>query len=137
MTISKKAAVIGIVAGLLAFFLGPVIWEDTGAYQVTSGQMTLFIILAATTAITFGVGAAFLFTSWPAFKKLQNKTLALWVYISIAWLLVSWWPHENLHRVIGEEIHGLLGIEYGFHVTSYIAGIIVAVGIPKLLKNKS
>ncbi len=34
--------------------------------------------------------------------------------------------HDNLHKVNGMNIQGLLYIEYAFHVTIIIAGVILA-----------
>jgi hypothetical protein len=35
--------------------------------------------------------------------------------------MVSWWPHDNLHISNGNDLRGLLFIEYGFHFTLMIA----------------
>ena len=39
---------------------------------------------------------------------------------------MNWWPHDNFHRANGFNLPGLIRIEYGFHVTLYLAGIVVA-----------
>ena len=48
------------------------------------------------------------------------------MYLSIGWLLISWWPHDNVYSHNGEDMQGLLYIEYGFHVTLMAAGLILA-----------
>ncbi len=49
------------------------------------------------------------------------------VYLAIGWLLVSWWPHNHLHQTINPaDLNALLGIEYGFHVLLYVAGLVLA-----------
>ncbi|HEV8224498.1 MAG TPA: hypothetical protein VGP74_04510, partial [Rubrobacteraceae bacterium] len=50
------------------------------------------------------------------------------------WFLVSWWPHDNLHIHNGEDLQGLLYIEYGFHVTLMLAGIVLAYSLLTMLK---
>ena len=50
-------------------------------------------------------------------------------YLAIGWLLVSWWPHDNMHIHNGNDLQGLLYIEYGFHVTLMIAGLVLAYSL--------
>ncbi len=57
------------------------------------------------------------------------------MYLAIGWLLVSWWPHDNLHIHVGNDMQGLLYIEYGFHVTLMICGLIVAYGFLAFLRE--
>jgi hypothetical protein len=40
--------------------------------------------------------------------------------------MANWWPHDSLHLHNGLALNGLLGIEYGFHVTLMLAGVILA-----------
>ena len=49
------------------------------------------------------------------------------VFFSAAWGLVSWWPHDNMHRVMMMgDYWGLIRLEYGFHLTLIIAGVLIA-----------
>jgi hypothetical protein len=48
------------------------------------------------------------------------------MYLGTAWFLSNRWIHDNLHMVVGRRPNGLLGIEYGFHVTLIIAGAALA-----------
>jgi hypothetical protein len=48
-------------------------------------------------------------------------------FVAIGWLLVNWLPHDSLHNHIGPSLDKLLAVEYGFHVTLMIAGMIVAL----------
>ncbi len=67
-----------------------------------------------------------------------NSKLMVWaMYLSIGWLLVSWWPHSHLHQVVGENLQGLLYIEYGFHVTTIIGAVVLAYGFVSLLRQQS
>ena len=56
----------------------------------------------------------------------QGRGLALLTYLSIGWLLVNWWPHDNLQRVVGNDFPRLIWIEYGFHMTLIPAGACAA-----------
>jgi hypothetical protein len=57
--------------------------------------------------------------------RLGQGRLAWATYLAIAWTLVSWWPHSNMHRVNGENLGGLLMIDYTFHVTLMLASLII------------
>jgi hypothetical protein len=49
------------------------------------------------------------------------------VLLSAAWLLISWWPHDNLHRtMMMGDYWQLIRIEWAFHFTLIVAGVIVA-----------
>ena len=47
-------------------------------------------------------------------------------HLGIAWSLVNWWAHDGFHRVTGLNYEGLIRIEYGFHVTLIVGGILAA-----------
>ena len=70
------------------------------------------------TCLTFGLGVAFLLFGLPVVLRVSaDWKLRAWLaYLSIGWLLVSWWPHGHLHQHNGHDVQGLLYIEYGFHV---------------------
>jgi hypothetical protein len=51
------------------------------------------------------------------------------LYLGIGWLMVSWWPHDNLQ--------GLLFIEYGFHFTLMIAALVLAYCFLSLIRQRS
>jgi hypothetical protein len=60
--------------------------------------------------------------------------LAAAAYLSVASLLVNWWPHDNLHRVVGFDWSRLVLVEYGFHLPLLIAGALLAwffVSLPR------
>ena len=129
---------ITLVFAIPAFFLGKVIWSDNPTMPMpTSGQLPFFIFLSIVESLTFGLGVSFAIFGYSLVKKVSQK-LKLKVtlsYISIIWLLVSWWPHDNLHRVNGMNMQGLLYIEYGFHLTLIIASLILAYTFISILKG--
>ena len=55
--------------------------------------------------LLFGLGISFIILGWPLVKRLNNTKSAVILYISISWLLISWWPHDNFHLSVGEGIH--------------------------------
>ena len=59
------------------------------------------------------------------------------MYLSIAYLMVSWWPHINMHVHNGpENLQGLIFIDYLFHLPSMIAALVLAYCFFSLLREK-
>jgi hypothetical protein len=70
---------------------------------------------------------AFLAFGRPLLNRMgRSAPLTAAAYLSVAWLLVNWWPHDNLHRVVGLDWSRLLLIEYSFHLPLLAAGAVLA-----------
>ena len=135
-----KVTVVTVIVGVAAMALGPILWPIAeGGTQPTAGQLFFFIVLEAIQSLAFGLGVSFLVFGLPTVRRVSpNSQLMAWaMYLSIGWLLVSWWPHSHLHQVVGENLQGLLYIEYGFHVTVIIGAIVLAYGFLSLLREQS
>ena len=132
MSTKTKFVSVVVVFGLISFALSRVIWPDVmepGMMGPSSGQLPFFIFISVFESVAFGVGVAFLFFGWPMVRRTlpDQYTGAVLTFLSIAWMLISWWPHDNMHRVNGtNDLAGLLRIEYIFHFTLIIAAFIVA-----------
>lgn len=118
-----------LLVGIPAFLLSRVIWPDLpGAPAPTSFQFPFFIFLSAVQSLLFGFAFGFLIFVLPKIKmgeplrQTRNKA----VLVSIFWLFVQWWPHDNFHRWNGDNLQGLLYIDYAFHLTIIIASLIIA-----------
>jgi hypothetical protein len=127
----SRAVLIGVgaIVGLVAFALTRVIWPDpVGASEPPANLLPGFMVLAALESLLFGLGVVFLLAGFGPVRRSGRRPVLSWAaYVGIAWMLLSWWPHDNLHRVLGHDNwSGLLGIEYGFHVTLIVASIVVA-----------
>lgn len=127
----NKNLVLGliVVVSLLTIPLGQMIWPPASmGMEPTQTQILLFMGVSLFEALSFGAGLMFVLSGWNYVKSASSKrkTLTKAAYVSIAWSLLSWWPHDRLHAHIGNDINKLLGLEYGFHVTLIIAAIIVA-----------
>lgn len=105
--------------GPLGAFWGP---EPTpGLEGPTMGALLLYAILEA---IAFGAGIA-----WLAFGR-RIAPLPTSAHLAVGWMLVSWYPHGALHQSIAHTNYaGLVGIEYGFHLTMILAAVVVARGL--------
>jgi len=129
MNTITKISLLTLIVSLAALVLAPILWPPApGTPAPTGVQLPLFIGLAILSALTFGAGVSFLVFGLPLVRgaSAAANLPAFPVYLAIGWSLVSWWPHNNLHIANGDNLSGLLAIEYAFHVSLYVTGFIVA-----------
>ena len=137
-----KVVAVTLIAAVAAMVVGPILWptSDPPLFpEPTTTQLPFFILLQVVTSLTFGLGVSFLLFGWPVVRRVSdNWKLRAWLmYLSIGWLLVSWWPHGHLHQHNGDDVQGLLYIEYGFHAAPMLAGLIVAYCFMSLMRERS
>src|ERR1041385_7533423 len=98
-----KAILITVLVAIPAFILGPMLWPPSPMSPLpTVWQLPFFIFLSAVEALLFGGGIAFLILAWPKIKKGHKHAKIM--YFALAWLLISWWPHDNLHMHVGMDL---------------------------------
>lgn len=128
-----------LVVAVPAAALGPMIWPPayTGVAP-TAGQLAAFISLGVGDALFLGFGVAFLVFGLPVIRRVSpDSRLRAWgMYLSIGYLLISWWPHLNMHASNGNDIGRLLVIDYTFHLPLEIAGVVLAVSLLSLLVER-
>lgn len=131
------------VVALLASPLGPLggFWRPSPDIPVSSAtgiQLFLFLVLNIAEALAFGLGLSFLVFGYPMVRAISPTSSGLTraAHFSIAWLLLNWWVHDSLHLHVGMALNGLLGMEYGFHITLMIAGVILATFFTILLRQE-
>ena len=139
MTTWTKATAVTVVVAVPAFLLGPVIWPlaDIGV-EPTAQQVPLFLFLAVGDALLLGAGVAFIAFGLPMLRRVSpdSRARAVAMYVAIAYLMVSWWPHLNMHNANGFDLGGLLVIDYLFHLPLEIAAIVLAVCFVSLLRAR-
>jgi hypothetical protein len=125
---ARTGGVLGPVAGIAAFALSPSLFEPSADFPPVTGlQLPLFVTLTALEAVAFGAGIALLVAGRGVVAQLfSSPARAAAVHAALTWALVSWWPHDGLHAVNGSNVSGLLGIEYGFHVSLMAAAAVLA-----------
>ena len=117
----KRICSFGTYFGWLTL-LTRVIWPDPeGGLSPGTQLLPFFIFIGLMESLAFGAGMSLLVNGW---RKFESHRL---VFLAVVWSLISWWPHDSLHRVMPEgDLVQLLRIEYGFHVTLILAGLVVA-----------
>lgn len=135
---SYKWIGVTLVVGAISFALTRVIWPDpAGAPHPPAGLIPFFIILSIGESLAFGLGVAFLVFGFPLLRRAAQPGWVTWAaFLSIAWYLVNWWPHDNLHR-INVDFGGLLWIEYAFHVTMEVAGALLALFFFRVILSRA
>ena len=125
---------LGLAAAVAAFLSGQIIWPPHPTVHPTAAQIPYLIGLAVAEDIALCIGVVFLLSGWRWVQRLT--TLPPWLrwasYLSVGWLLVSWWPHDNLHIHHATDMWPLISIEYGFHVTLIVASVILAYAFYRL-----
>jgi hypothetical protein len=123
-----------LVMGIAAFLLGRVIWQDApGAAGPPAPVLPVFILVPALEALLFGAGVAFVIFGWRWLDADRSK-LATASFAAIAWTLVSWWPHDNFHRV-SHDWYSLAAIEVGFHLTLIASIVVIALYFLRTLRG--
>jgi hypothetical protein len=130
----KPTAILTVVLAVIAVLANPSgplggFWRPATEMHPPMGvELPFAILLKIAEALTFGLGISFLVFGYPTVRAISPASgrLTRATHLSIAWLLFSWWPHDSLHIHNGMNVGGLLAIEYAFHITLMIAGIILA-----------
>jgi hypothetical protein len=128
-------AVLANPSGPLGFF-----WRPSPHMPAPTGiELPLGLILKIAEGLTFGLGVSFLVFGFPMVRAISPASLGLTraVHVSIAWLLLNWYPHDSLHIHNGMDLGGLLTLEYVFHITLMIAGVILARFFLSLLQRSA
>lgn len=129
MKTRTKTAIITLPVAVAAFLLGPVLFPpaDVGAVP-TSTQLPFFVFLGVTDAVLLGLGVSFLIFGYPLLRRVSpdSRARAWAMYLSIGYLMVSWWPHLNMHASNGVDFGGLLVIDLLFHLPLEVAGAVLA-----------
>ena len=138
MKTRTKAALITVPVAIAAFLLSPVLFPpaEVGAGP-TSAQIPFLVLLGVGDAVLLGLGVSFLVFGYPLLRKVSpdSRARAWAMYISIGYLMVSWWPHLGMHASNGMDIGGLLVIDFVFHLPLEIAGAVLAYCAYSLFKS--
>ena len=125
MNTKSKVIAVVVIGTVLAFGSSQLLWPAPPGFNPPASLLPFFVILGLVESLAFGAGVAFLIFGFPLVARTGVNPSAAWGgYLGIAWSLVNWWAHDGFHRVNGLKFAGLLGIEYGFHVTLILGGLL-------------
>lgn len=99
----------------------------------------MFAVPLAVEAIALGLGVSFLLYGFPLVKAMgtASPVLTRAADLAFAWLLLNWWAHDSLHLHNGMDVNGLLAIEFGFHFTIIVAGLVLISFLLILWRNNA
>jgi hypothetical protein len=133
-----KVAIVTAIVAVPAFVSGPILFPpaDTGV-EPTAGQMPFFLFLAVGDAVLLGLGVSFVLFGLSVIRMVSpDSKLRAWaMYLSIGYLMISWWPHLNMHAHNGMDLHGLLIIDFLFHLPLEVAGVVLALSFISLFRS--
>lgn len=140
MSTGTKAILLTFAVALPAFLLIGVFFPPPPGPGPSSDQVPFFVVLSVLDSLLLGAGIAFITFGWTAVRRAapESRTRALAIYVTLAWLMVSWYPHLGLHAsAFGSDFFGILVIDYIFHVPLIIAPLVLAWGFAGLLHGRS
>jgi hypothetical protein len=136
-----RFAIIATVIGVVSIPTSIVLFQPNlpGGSNALAPALPFFLGLKVFEGLALGTGIAFLIFGYQLLKRARrSRTLTLLAYFAIAWYLVNWWPHDNLHAAIGiYNLWGLLAIEYAFHFTMMVAGGVLALFFYRVMRQVS
>jgi len=135
-----KVLVVTVLVAILAFMLGPIIWPPAeGSPSPTATQIPFLLFLSLVQATVLGLGVSFLTFGLPVMRRIspESKVRAWAMYLSIGYLMVSWWPHLNMHASNGIDFQGLLYIDLFFHLPLEVAGVALALSFISLMRSRA
>jgi hypothetical protein len=127
MKLNLRVTAVAIVATVAAFASSMELWPPPASFAPPASLLPFFLGLGVAESLAFGLGVAFLVFGWRLVRRTGVGPLTAWGgYLGIGWSLVNWWAHDGFHRVTGLNFSGLVRIEYAFHLTLILGGVLTA-----------
>ncbi|MFE4912907.1 AMP-binding protein [Streptomyces sp. NPDC056652] len=126
------AAVVGVGAGFLAAVLTGVIFPGaTDVSGVPAPWNALFVLLYLAEWLAFAVGMGFLAVGRGVMlRRSESRGLTTAAHLAIVYLLVAWWPQDNLYRLTAKtDWPRQAALVYAFNVPLMIAALIVLIWV--------
>nr|BFD88944.1 hypothetical protein KitaXyl93_03040 [Kitasatospora sp. Xyl93] len=128
---------LGCAAALLVALGALFAWLTTDVFfpgatdlgGVPPGYRAGFRLLYLCENLAFGAGVAFLVLGFPAvLRQGRSFGLSLLAHLSVGWLLVSWWPQDNLYRLTAAtDWPRQTAMVFAFNVPLMLAAVVLVV----------
>ncbi len=138
--LTKNLKLLFIAITIFSLPLGKLIWKPASDLPMpTMAQLPFFAFLALVESAALAAGVIFYILINAQIKKLKESEQKRYSIMAgcIAWSLLNWWMHDNLHMHNGTDIVGLLYIEYIFHISLMTTAGILAYNFYKLVEEKT
>lgn len=137
METKAKIILTTLIFGIIGFvFLSPhgppgnAIWPEVQGPEPTGAAVPLLIGYGALSALGSGFGIGFFLfgRAWTAsaFPKMTGAA-----HLALSFIPASFWFHDNLHAVNGENMAGIAALEYGFHLPIMVSALVIVVAMAK------
>lgn len=132
------ALVLVLVWAAASVPIGLVIWPPA-AGRPPAQVLPVMVVVGLFEGAAFALGVLFLVFGGRLLRAAGRWTgLTTAAYISIAWLLVSWWPHDGLHRSgFGRSFAGLAAIDVAFHTTLILGTVAITVFFIRAIRSSA
>ena len=122
-----KWLAVTIAVAVAAVPLSFLLWRTpAGVATPPPSLLLLFIPIGVVIpSLALGIGVAFMLFGKRFVRTGSAPGLSRASFVSIGWLLTSWWPHANFHRIANGWANLLL-VDYFFHTTAIIAAVVIA-----------
>ncbi|WP_328610390.1 AMP-binding protein [Amycolatopsis sp. NBC_00345] len=121
---------IAVPVALPLYFLTSVIWPgSTNTAAVPQPWAAFFQVLYAAEAASLGLGVAYLFMGYSLLSGWGcPRWLTVLTHLAIAWLLLAWWPQDNLYRLSSPQDWPRQGVlVFVFNVALMLAAAVVVL----------
>ncbi|MFE4370316.1 AMP-binding protein [Streptomyces sp. NPDC056835] len=126
------AAAVGVSAGFLAaVFTGVIFPGATDVSGVPAPWNALFVLLYLAEWLAFAVGMGFLAVGRGVMlRRSESRGLTAAAHLAIVYLLVAWWPQDNLYRLTAKtDWPRQAALVWAFNVPLMIAALIVMIWV--------
>ncbi len=132
MRLRTKFVITTLVFGIVGFALSPgaplgeQVWggmPDDGP-QPSGAQVAMLMFYTLLASLAMGFGIAYWSFALP-WTRQMFPALSVPVHLAIGFVTSTFWIHDSLHMVNGNNVNGLLALEYGFHLPLIASGVIL------------
>ncbi|MFB6824951.1 AMP-binding protein [Streptomyces virginiae] len=119
----------GVGLGFVALILTNFLWPgSTDLSGVPQPWAFLFFVLYLFECVAFGIGVVFLLGGRARMlRQRRNPSLTVAAHLAVSYLLLSWWPQDNLYRLAAkQDWPRQAALVYAFNIPLMIAGVLVA-----------